>query len=213
VHCGAHADAERCAQRAAQLRAADHEALYALASALGDRQDGRGGAVVRCARARGAGGRRRSYNRATLRRQTPERNHVPELERILAAAQRPGTQVAVCHALAKELEDLGDYERSFAFLKQGADARRAMLSYRVESDEAAMASIARSFDAGWCGTPRAGCDAARPIFIVGHAQHTTLVERILGMHSEVGSVGEVNDLGAGGHRASPARARAPARWG
>ncbi len=196
VHCGAHADAERCAQRAAQLRPADHEARYALASALV--ATGRMGeaeqwfdALVREAPEDGDA----SYNRATLRRQTPERNHVPELERILAAAQRPGTRVAVCHALAKELEDLGDYERSFAFLKQGADARRAMLSYRVESDEAAMASIARSFDAGWCGTPRAGCDAARPIFIVGLPRSgTTLVERILGMHSEVGSVGEVNDL-------------------
>ena len=61
--------------------------------------------------------------------------------------------------------------------------------------EQAMAQIARCFDRRWCETPRTGCDAEGPIFIVGLPRSgTTLVERMLGRHADVGSVGEVNDL-------------------
>ncbi len=72
------------------------------------------------------------YNRATLRRQTPENNHVAGIERAIARGIRhPMDDVLLHYALAKELEDIGEHTRAFVALRRGADARRRMLSYRV----------------------------------------------------------------------------------
>jgi len=136
------------------------------------------------------------YNRATLRRQTPERNHVAAIEHEL---QRPGLrrqdEVPLCYALAKELEDLGEFERSFAALSRGAAARRSMLSYRVEGDEAIMHDMRTAFSREWVHEPASGCDDRRPIFVVGLPRSgTTLVDRILSSHSAIGSRGESADL-------------------
>lgn len=136
------------------------------------------------------------YNRATLRRQTPERNHVAAIEQALA---RPELSVAgsvpLYYALAKELEDLGEYECSFAALKRGANARRSMLSYRVDSDVAIMRDIAATFTRTRLQDGVTGCTDSRPIFVVGLPRSgTTLVDRILSSHSQIGSHGESADF-------------------
>lgn len=136
------------------------------------------------------------YNRATLRRQTPERNHVAAIEQAL---QQPGLPragaVPLGYALAKELEDLGAYARSFAALARAAAARRAQLSYRVEDDIAIMQAIAGAHTAAWARAPAPGCEDARPIFVVGLPRSgTTLVDRILSSHSGIGSHGESTDF-------------------
>jgi hypothetical protein len=93
------------------------------------------------------------------------------------------------------LEDLGDHAESFVWLKRGADARRAALSYQVERDVEAMALIAEVFSAEKLATPAPGASYARPIFIVGLPRTgTTLIERILGMHSQVTALGELTEL-------------------
>lgn len=136
------------------------------------------------------------YNRATLRRQTPSRNHVQELRAALGRRPvRPGGSVALCYALAKELEDLADYPGAFAALREGAATRRRMLSYRIEDDEHTMARVATHFDAAYFSRPAAGCPDARPIFIVGLPRSgTTVVDRILDSHSRVESRGESNEF-------------------
>lgn len=136
------------------------------------------------------------YNRATLRRQTPARNHVAEIER---ASRQPGLQrqqlVPLHYALAKELEDLGEYERSFAAVTRGASLRRSLLSYRVEDDESIMRDIACTFTREWIGLPGTGHDDPRPVFVVGLPRSgTTLVDRILSAHSGIGSHGESADF-------------------
>jgi tetratricopeptide (TPR) repeat protein len=138
------------------------------------------------------------YNRATLRRQTPQRNHVAVLEaRSGHPPTDPGARLAIDFALAKELEDLGQYPRAFAALRRGADLRRQLLSYRVEDDVATMASIAAAFGAGYLAQAQVGCMDDRPIFIVGLPRSgTTLVDRILSSHSAVYSRGESSDLAA-----------------
>ena len=196
VHCGQHADAARCARTAATLLAEDSDTAYALASALiatGAHEEAEQllDRIILSSPDDGDA----AYNRATLRRQSPARNHVSQLQLALRQARTPSSRVALNFALAKDLEDLEQYPRSFAHLRDGADARRRLMSYRVETDEQAMAQIARCFDRRWCETPRTGCDAEGPIFIVGLPRSgTTLVERMLGRHADVGSVGEVNDL-------------------
>jgi tetratricopeptide (TPR) repeat protein len=136
------------------------------------------------------------YNRATLRRQTPERNHITAIEHALAhPAVDRAASVPLNYALAKELEDLGEYEASFAALARGAAARRAMLSYAVEADVAIMQAIARAFPAEFPAPSRSACHDARPVFVVGLPRSgTTLVDRILSSHSQIGSHGESTDF-------------------
>jgi tetratricopeptide (TPR) repeat protein len=138
------------------------------------------------------------YNRSTLRRQTSERNHIAQLSAQLAQPDLPpAAQVPLGYALAKELEDLGDYDGAFSALQRAAGQRRRMLSYRVESDEEAMAAIRRSFDAPYFRRQQPGLPDARPVFILGLPRSgTTLVDRILSSHSQIDSRGESSDLGA-----------------
>lgn len=136
------------------------------------------------------------YNRATLRKQTPERNHVAAIE---AALQQPGLpragEAPLAYALARELEDLGEHARSFTALTRGAAARRAMLSYRVGDDVAVMQGIAAAHDRAWVNDGAGGCDDARPVFVVGLPRSgTTLVDRILSSHDSIGSHGESADF-------------------
>lgn len=136
------------------------------------------------------------YNRSTLRRQTPQRNHVAQLEaRLSGVADADPMLVPLCHALAKEREDLGEHAASFAALKRGADARRRRMQYRVEDDLETMALIADTFDAGFFARSHAGHGDARPLFVVGLPRSgTTLVERTLASHAAITSRGESADL-------------------
>jgi tetratricopeptide (TPR) repeat protein len=134
------------------------------------------------------------YNRSVLRRQSRDRNHVTDLRARIDGA-RGSDLVPLAYALAKELEDLEEYAESFIWLTRGADARRAKLSYRVESDVQAMASIAEVFSKEKLDRRASGASAARPIFIVGLPRTgTTLLERMLGMHSQVAALGELTEL-------------------
>ena len=136
------------------------------------------------------------YNRATLRRQTRQENHVIALEHRLAIAPTTGAgEVPLFYALAKELEDIGEHPRSFAALKRGADLRRQRLAYRVEDDIETMDLIGSAFDADYFTRETTGHDDARPLFIVGLPRSgSTLVDRILSSHSAIASRGERSDF-------------------
>lgn len=196
THCGKPASAARCYRAAAALTPNDPHCLYNLASALiatGEADEAE--ALLDRVIALNPGDADAWQNRSTLRRQTPGANHVAELLRAVEQAPAGPGEVALCYALAKELEDLGDADQSFAWLKRGADRRRGLLSYRVEADVAAMAEIARVFDRPLFERAEAGDPAVGPIFVVGLPRSgTTLVDRIISSHSQVDSLGEINDF-------------------
>jgi tetratricopeptide (TPR) repeat protein len=211
THFSLHGEAERCNARCLAEAPDDPQVLYNWAAALT--------AVGRLSEAEQAYDRVVAlaphdsdawYNRATLRRQTPTRNHVTDLEAQLrdTAAGESG-RVGLEYALAKELEDLGQYPRAFAALKRGADLRRRRLSYRVAADTEAMAEIARTFSTAWRASRGPGDPDARPVFIVGLPRSgTTLIDRILSSHSGIVSRGESTDLAAAVmHCAAPARGK------
>jgi Tfp pilus assembly protein PilF len=146
-------------------------------------------------------------NRSELRRQTPERNHIQSMERLLerGVANWRG-EVQLRYALAKEHEDLEQYVESWRHLEQGARLRRQHLQYDVKYDLDTVDWIMDAFphappeSMAGITNPSAfnACRATRaPIFIVGLPRSgTTLVERILGSHSEVRAAGELNDFAA-----------------
>jgi tetratricopeptide (TPR) repeat protein len=136
-------------------------------------------------------------NRSELRTQTPERNHIDALERLLGAgiAQWRG-EVQIRHALAKEHEDLEQYSESWRQLERGARLRRAHLEYNVRYDVDTVDWIIEAFPNAPT-EPIKGCQSLQPIFIVGLPRSgTTLVERILGSHSKVFAAGELNHFAA-----------------
>ncbi|NOZ65480.1 MAG: tetratricopeptide repeat protein [Alphaproteobacteria bacterium] len=61
------------------------------------------------------------YNRATLRKQTANNNHIEELlSCIKDGIRNPAGEVQVYYALAKEYEDIGEHGKSFASLRPKA---------------------------------------------------------------------------------------------
>ncbi|MCJ9427546.1 tetratricopeptide repeat-containing sulfotransferase family protein [Kordiimonas marina] len=136
------------------------------------------------------------YNRSTLKKQTPDHNHIGEMEGLLKAGipDHKGA-IQLFYALFKEYEDLGDWDAAFAHLQRGANLRAGMMRYRVDDDVAAMAEIEATFGAAFArGIPAASPEPG-PIFIVGMPRTgTTLVDRILSSHNAVESLGEINDF-------------------
>jgi tetratricopeptide (TPR) repeat protein len=132
-------------------------------------------------------------NRSELRVQTASRNHVKEME-ALAAVKITNWhgEVQIRFALAKEYEDLGDYDRCFEQLKRGAKMRRDHMKYDVAIDTATVDWIISAFPS--IPIESAGQTSEdSPIFIFGLPRSgTTLVERILGSHSLVTSAGELD---------------------
>jgi tetratricopeptide (TPR) repeat protein len=130
--------------------------------------------------------------RSSLRTQTLTKNHVAELQSALSRLQGGPGSVAAEFALAKELEDLGDFARSFSHLSSACGRVRASLQYDVSGDVAVLEALAHEHTAGRLTPVASSIDAEQCIFIVGLPRSgTTLVERILGIHSQVYSAGEL----------------------
>lgn len=136
------------------------------------------------------------YNRSTLKKQIGDHNNIAEMEQLLKA-EIPDLKGAVqlFYALAKEYEDLGQYDTSFQHLTRGANLRASMLKYRVDDDVATIQMIREAFSSTVLARPEVNEDVPGPIFVVGLPRTgSTLVDRILSAHSDVASLGEINDL-------------------
>jgi hypothetical protein len=144
--------------------------------------------------ARAPGDARAHHLLAGLRRQTPERNHLPRLAAVRAAAQAPRDRLLLGYALAKEMEDVGDAGGAFAVLAETNAAHRARLPYRFANEAAlfdAIEAVAPALARAAVSAPAA--DA--PIFVIGMPRTgTTLVDRILSSHPDVASAGELQAL-------------------
>jgi tetratricopeptide (TPR) repeat protein len=135
-------------------------------------------------------------NRSELRVQSAERNHLGALQRALAAAPAGWRyEVPLRYALAKEHEDLGDFAAAWQHLSAGTTLRRRNLQYDIRADLATVDWIREAFPVGARFT--GGSASEEPIFIVGMPRTgSTLVDRILGSHSDVFSAGELPDFAA-----------------
>ena len=143
-----------------------------------------------------AGNARVHYALAILARQTAQANHVPRLEAALADARRPEDALRIRYALAKELEDIGDAAGAFRYLSTANAAHKQTIGYDFAQDAAIFDALEARFDidANPLAGGRGNADPA-PIFVVGMPRTgTTLVDRILSSHHEVGSAGELQAM-------------------
>jgi len=127
---------------------------------------------------------------AQLKKQSAENNLIEPLQRLFAAAGDEMTQLYAGHALAKSYEDMGDYAAAFSWLEKAKAKRRAARSYDSAKEERLMQAALDMWQA-----EDAGFESEQPIFIVGMPRTgTSLAERILTSHSQVGSLGELNNF-------------------
>lgn len=134
--------------------------------------------------------------RSALRTQTDKHNHVDDLRRRLAEGPEHRSLIAaINYALAKELEDLGNYEESVAVLDTGARAYRSTLNYDSDSELSAHEGIRSVFSNETLDALAPGYHEEQPVFIVGMPRSgTTLVERILSSHNQLVSIGEFTEF-------------------
>jgi tetratricopeptide (TPR) repeat protein len=197
THLGQHMLAERACRAALKAAPNSTRAAYALASVLvatGDIDE----ADTLYSRVIDQSPRDWDawINRSTLRTATPERNHVSAIQRALReAGSNPDAAVALGYALAKEFEDLGEFDAAFIHLADAAQIRRSRMAYRVDADVRTMAAIADAFCLKRLAKTPLATDEEGPIFVLGLPRSgTTLVDRILASHADITSFGELQDF-------------------
>jgi tetratricopeptide (TPR) repeat protein len=130
-----------------------------------------------------------------LEPQRPDRNHVAAIESALRGVPPDSRSAATLHyALAKSYEDMAEYGASWRHLTAANRIERSSFAYDVATDEAMVERLIESFpDIEPVGADSTG---ESPIFIVGLPRTgTTLLERIIGRHSQVHAAGEMTALG------------------
>ena len=144
---------------------------------------------------------------SSLRRQSATHNHVARLRQRLGDAGPGPDRLLLGYALAKELEDLGQAQDSFAQLASANAEHRRSLPYAFASDAAIFDAIERHWMHSAVSTA-APHGSGAPIFIVGMPRTgTTLVDRILSSHPDVESAGELQAMPLAVKAASGTRTR------
>ena len=133
-----------------------------------------------------------------VRKQTAGHNHLDLLDRS-AQAVAPGSreQAALEFARYKTLEDLGRDDEAWEALARG----NALMHSRLHDEATRHRAWLDRFLAVWSTVDRQPerdrSNGPLPIFIIGMPRSgTTLLERMLGNHSQVAVAGELMDFGA-----------------
>lgn len=120
------------------------------------------------------------------------------LEQMAMAARRPSlegpVQSHMLFTLAAAWEKKKDYEKAWEFATEANKAAKEHLSYRPEAHrqriEREIARFSKEFMQSRTGF---GSDSRLPVFVLGMPRSgTTLVEQILGSHSQVFGAGELS---------------------
>ncbi|MEN7538428.1 tetratricopeptide repeat-containing sulfotransferase family protein [Aurantiacibacter flavus] len=154
------------------------------------------------------GNARVHYALALLSRHSAENNHVARLETALDQADNTDDRLRIRYALAKELEDIGD-TAAFNHLKAANDEHKQTIGYDFAQDEAVFDALEQLFRSGEGALfTSQGDHTQAPIFVIGMPRTgTTLVDRILSSHPDVGSAGELQAMPVAVKRLAKARSR------
>lgn len=120
------------------------------------------------------------------------------LQRMEAVARRPSLEGAVqsslLFTLASAWEKKGDYEKAWALVTEANAATRTHLNYRPEVHRSRIEREMARFSSPFMESRKTwGIDSEVPVFVLGMPRSgTTLVEQILGSHSQVFGAGELS---------------------
>jgi tetratricopeptide (TPR) repeat protein len=197
MRLGHHDQANALYRRATEVAPSDARFWYNLASS--ERSLGRlDAAEAACDRAIGLD--RTQYPsyllRSELRLQTAQANHIDDLRhRLSGAPANDPARMFLGYALAKELDDLGEYDEAFRWYAEAAATRRRRLAYDVGVDEQKLASIQAAFPKAVPKMATRSGDPAAFIFIVGLPRSgTTLLERLVSGLPNVVTNGETDNF-------------------
>lgn len=138
------------------------------------------------------------WSLASHRKSSPPRARIGRIQKAQAAYAPDAEEQAYLHyALFKEYDNAGDVDLAWSSLMAGARLKRASLRYDAQAEEAGYAALQDQVTAAFAGSASATDQERIPVFIVGLPRTgTTLLERILGGHSQVAAGGELNDFGS-----------------
>ncbi len=118
--------------------------------------------------------------------------------RILSKTRggRPEDLAHVCFALGKTYEDRKDFSESFRFYEKANDVQRRMVPFDAGSKRHLFDSLKDTCDSAFFKARHDwGAKSDSPIFIVGLPRvGSTLVEQILGSHSEIDATSELSNI-------------------
>ena len=132
---------------------------------------------------------------AKLRRaQTPD--HSEAMTQLAAQRHEDSrAQTFLHYAIGKECEDLGYWPQAWKHYRLGAEAQRGRITYDGADDLRLFQTLQRRFDARWfagIASNRSVDTESAPIFILSLPRSgSTLVEQIIGSHSQVQPLGEL----------------------
>jgi tetratricopeptide (TPR) repeat protein len=143
------------------------------------------------------------YLRSDLRTQTPDRNHIGDMETLIrAGGLAQPSEVMLRFALGKECEDLELHDRAFGHIDAGCDLQRRSIKQGHADAIAEINRIIQTHTRSWLDAAPPGYSGAAPVFVAGLPRTgTTLVERIIASHPATSSVGETGAFAAEIHRA------------
>ncbi len=120
-------------------------------------------------------------------------DHINEMLKVLEETNFPPERnVFLYYAIAKEYEDLEQWDNAFKYYKAGADAVSLVADYNPREDLDLIDSIIDNCSADWLAKDPVNVSFDHtPIFVLGLPRTgTTLTERIISNHSQVRSIGE-----------------------
>lgn len=139
---------------------------------------------------------RASLALARMRRQTAQSNHLAYIETQLKRVE-PGSEdhAAFEFARFKELDDLDRRDEAWASLVRGNAIMHARLAHDPGRERSQFDKIIGLCTEDFVRAEPDNGDGPKPIFIVGMPRSgTTLLERVLGNHSQVATPGELGDF-------------------
>ena len=132
-------------------------------------------------------------------------NHIERLTKLYQQLSQADDLLYIGHALAREHEALGEYDKAYDYLYKSKSSKLAQLDYQFDDDQQMFASLIDVFSKQQQKVQNkqaensafsAGFNSNEALFVVGMPRTgTTLVERILSKHSEVTSAGELQHFG------------------
>ncbi|WP_334525381.1 tetratricopeptide repeat-containing sulfotransferase family protein [Bradyrhizobium sp. AZCC 2230] len=186
-------------RRAVALKPGVPQYLFNLAAAermigaLGD-AEAHCDAAIACDRRYGLA----HYLRSDLRIQSSDRNHVDEMEAVIAERRLSApSEIMLRFALGKECEDLERWDRAFAHVEAGCNLQRRSLPRDPAAEIGEVDAIIQTHTRRWIESAPLGYVDVAPVFVTGLPRTgTTLVERIIASHSAMHSVGETSAFAA-----------------